>query len=80
MNSRALNVSPFFDNLPSPSDALYSALPLVTKKQLAQQLALSPSYINKLMSEEGLPFMKIGRAVRFRPKEVVEWLNERKMP
>ena len=69
-----------FDNLPTPIDALTHAYYLVTKRQLAQQLALSPSYISKLMSEEGLPYIKIGRAVRFRPKEVVEWLTERKMP
>ena len=69
-----------FDNLKMPIDALTNAFLLVTKQQLAQQLALSPSYISKLMSDEGLPYIKIGRAVRFRPKEVVEWLNERKMP
>ena len=67
------------DNLRMPIDALLSAL-LVTKRQLAVQLALSPSYISKLMSEEGLPYIKIGRAVRFRPKEVVEWLSKRRMP
>ena len=69
-----------FENLKMPIDALTNAFLLVTKQQLAQQLALSPSYISKLMSDEGLPYIKIGRAVRFRPKEVVEWLNERKMP
>lgn len=71
---------PVFDMQPTPTDALQSALQLVTKKQLARQLALSPSFISRLMSEEGLPHMKIGRAVRFRTKEVVEWLNQRKMP
>jgi excisionase family DNA binding protein len=69
-----------FENLSTPIDASYNAFHLITKEQLAQQLALSPSYISKLMSEEGLPYIKIGRAVRFRPKEVVEWLTERKMP
>lgn len=53
---------------------------LVTKPVLCRLVALSPSYINKLMAEEGLPHLKIGRAVRFRPKEVVEWLQKRKMP
>jgi len=62
------------------SNASTNAFCLVTKKQLAQQLALSSSYISKLMCEEGLPHLKIGRAVRFRPKEVVEWLEKRKMP
>lgn len=78
--ARILPRSRVFENLPTPIDALTHAYYLVTKRQLAQQLALSPSYISKLMAEEGLPHIKIGRAVRFRPKEVVEWLTERKMP
>lgn len=53
---------------------------LVTKRQLADQLSLSPSFINKLMSEEGLPHLKIGRAVRFRTVEVVAWLQQRRRP
>ena len=53
---------------------------LVTKRQLADQLSLSPSFINKLMGEEGLPHLKIGRAVRFRTVEVVAWLQQRRRP
>lgn len=48
----------------------------VKKEQLAQHLACSPSYINKLMCE-GLPRTKFGRAVRFRISEVEEWLQRR---
>ncbi len=53
---------------------------LVTKEQLAGSLALSPSYISKLMATEGLPHLKIGRAVRFRVSEVVAWLQKRSQP
>ena len=53
---------------------------LVAKTELAQQLGLSQSFISKLMAEEGLPYFKIGRAVRFRVGEVVSWLHERKKP
>lgn len=49
---------------------------LVTKKQLAQHLGFSESYINKLMTL-GLPRMKLGRAVRFRISEVMTWLERR---
>jgi excisionase family DNA binding protein len=69
-----------FENLRTPINASNNAFYLVTKEQLAHELALSQSYISKLMSDEGLPYLKIGRAVRFRPKEVVEWLQERQMP
>lgn len=53
---------------------------LVTKVQLAEQLGLSLSYIAKLMSNEGLPFYKLGRAVRFSQVEVVDWLQKRRRP
>ncbi len=66
-----------FENLTDLDNAFEA---LVTKKQLAIRLALSESYINQLMSEEGLPHFKIGRAVRFRVQEVVAWLQRRRQP
>jgi excisionase family DNA binding protein len=53
---------------------------LVTKKQLAELLAVSEGFINKLMHQEGLPHLKLGRAVRYRVKEVVSWLQQRRRP
>lgn len=53
---------------------------LITKAQLAERLSLSQSYVNRLMSEEALPHFKIGRAVRFRVREVVAWLHKRRQP
>lgn len=53
---------------------------LVTKKQLAEALAISEGFINKMMLEEGLPHFKLGRAVRYRVKEVVSWLSQRRRP
>jgi excisionase family DNA binding protein len=53
---------------------------LVTKKQLAASLAISESFVNKLMLYEGLPYHQIGRAARFSVVEVAEWLQTRKRP
>ena len=53
---------------------------LVTRKQLAGMLVLSPSFISKLMSEGEIPYIKIGKAVRFRVSEVVAWLQKRRRP
>lgn len=79
--SGVLSPGSFFEKLAEPLDRIENAVGyLVTKQQLAKQLALSSSFISRLMSEAGLPHIKIGRAVRFRPKEVVEWLQKRKMP
>lgn len=53
---------------------------LVTKKELGELLALSQSFINELMSDCGLPYIKIGRAVRFRVSEIMAWLQKRRRP
>jgi excisionase family DNA binding protein len=53
---------------------------LLDKKQLAESLGLSRSYISKLMTFESLPYVKIGRAVRFRQSEVLAWLQHRRKP
>jgi excisionase family DNA binding protein len=66
-----------FENL-TDLDRAFEAL--LTKKQLAARVSLSPSFINRLMSEEGLPHFRIGRAVRFRVREVVAWLQKRSQP
>ena len=65
--------TPFFEN----STGLER---LLTKKQLGEVLALSQSFINELMSEGRMPYMKIGRAVRFRVSEVMAWLQKRSRP
>jgi excisionase family DNA binding protein len=49
---------------------------LCTKKQLAEKLSFSVSYVNKLMTQ-GLPRITSGRAVRFRYSEVMQWLEQR---
>lgn len=53
---------------------------LVTKRKLSEKMSLSESYISLLMSENGLPHFKIGRAVRFRVQEVQAWLQKRSRP
>jgi len=53
---------------------------LLTKKLLAEKLGLSQSYVSLLMKDNGLPHLKIGRAVRFRISEVAVWLQKRSRP
>lgn len=53
---------------------------LLTKKLLSEKLGLSQSYLSLLMKDEGLPHLKIGRAVRFRISEVAVWLQKRSRP
>ena len=68
--------SPFFENKYS----IGSIDRYLTKQQLAEHLQVSQAYINILMKREGLPHLKLGRAVRFRLNEVASWLSERTRP
>jgi excisionase family DNA binding protein len=49
---------------------------LINKQELADILNLSVSMINKLM-KKGLPYIKIGKSVRFDEKSVLNWIKER---
>lgn len=47
---------------------------LITTKQLAEMLQVAEITIHKWRNK-GLPFKKIGRAVRFNVEEVNQWIN-----
>lgn len=53
---------------------------LIAKQELARRFDVSMSFISKLMADEGLPFIKIGRAVRFEWNLVKSWLQKRRKP
>ena len=52
---------------------------LVAKQEIAVELQLSVSMVNKLMKvkENPIPFVKIGKSVRFDKEEVLIWIKER---
>lgn len=45
-------------------------------EDLARELQISRSYIYKLISDDKIPFAKVGRLVRFSPERVYEWLSK----
>ncbi len=47
---------------------------MITKKELANKLNVSLSTIDRLMVN-GVPFVKIGKSVRFEYEAVVEWIK-----
>jgi len=51
-----------------------ASTPLITKHELADSLSVSPRHINNLMGD-GLPHLRLGRALRFDRREVVDWLK-----
>lgn len=59
-----------FDSLPQ----------LLTINQLADRLGSTPRHGCRLVAERRVPYLKVGRLVRFDPAEISAWLDERRMP
>lgn len=50
----------------------------ITKKQLAIFLCMSVGFINKMMND-GMPYRKYGKAVRFWLSDVLRWFQRKEM-
>ena len=50
---------------------------LLTYKELGKELSLSIRYLQKCIQEEGLPCIHFGRAIRFDPVKIAEWVEGR---
>jgi len=50
---------------------------MLNKKQIAEHYAVSVPTIDRLM-KEGLPYVKVGKNVRFDLDEVKEWLKNKR--
>jgi excisionase family DNA binding protein len=62
----------------NPPDMLFdNDKRLMTVAELADRLNVSRAFVYVLITEHGLPRVKLGRAVRFRWEEIEGWLAER---
>ena len=52
---------------------------LINKEELSQYLGVSIATINKMVCNNDLPHLKIGRLVRFSEIDIIEYLNELKV-
>ena len=43
---------------------------------LAQHLGTSHRHIRRLIAEKRIPYLKVGRLIRFDPDEIRDWLDE----
>ncbi len=50
---------------------------LLTIQQVTEMLQVSRPTVYVLMEREGLPYLKIGKSLRFSPLSVHAWLAER---
>lgn len=53
--------------------------PLLDTDELAEVLRVTPRHVRRLVAERRIPFLKVGRFVRFDPGELDIWLDEQRV-
>jgi excisionase family DNA binding protein len=53
---------------------------LLTMDQLAENLGVTSRHVRRLVDERRVPFLGVGRFIRFDPAEIAEWLYSRRVP
>ena len=61
---------------PAPARALTS--PLIDIHGVAEVLGVTPRHIQRLVAERRIPYLKVGRFVRFDPAELSVWLDQQR--
>lgn len=57
------------------------ALPhLLTIEELAEHLGVTVRHVRRQVAERRVPFIKVGRLVRFDPDEIARWLDAARRP
>jgi excisionase family DNA binding protein len=49
---------------------------LITYVELSKELSLSIRYLQKCVKEKEMPCIRFGRAVRFDPKVIYDWIGD----
>lgn len=58
-----------------------STLPrLLDINELAEHLGTSQRHIRRLIAERRIPYVKVGRLIRFDPEEIATWLDAGRRP
>jgi len=53
---------------------------LLTIDQLAEQLGITVRHVRRLIAERRVPYLKVGKLVRFDPAEIADWLDLSRHP
>lgn len=54
--------------------------PLLNLVQMAERLGVSKHTLYRWVEEKQLPYLRIGRQLRFEPDAIDAWLESRKIP
>jgi excisionase family DNA binding protein len=53
---------------------------LLDIEAVAECLAITERHVRRLVAERRIPFVKVGRFVRFDPVDIVEWIDAARVP
>jgi excisionase family DNA binding protein len=53
---------------------------LMNIDQLAQRLGITVRHVRRLVAERRVPYLKVGKLVRFDSTEIAAWLDTRRQP
>jgi len=53
--------------------------PLLDSDAVAEALGVTPRHVRRLVTERRIPFLKVGRFVRFDPAALNVWLDEQRV-
>ncbi|MGA2307338.1 MAG: helix-turn-helix domain-containing protein [Acidimicrobiales bacterium] len=54
-------------------------MPLIDSEALAAWLGVEIVFVRRLVAERRIPFLKIGKFVRFDPLEVAGWIDDQRV-
>lgn len=55
------------------------ATTFITIEELAARLGTSTRHIRRLVAERRIPYVKVGRLVRFDPADIAAWIDGRRV-
>jgi excisionase family DNA binding protein len=53
---------------------------LLTMEQLAGRLGVTRRHVRRLVDERRVPFLRVGRFIRFSPEQIAMWLDSKRVP
>jgi excisionase family DNA binding protein len=53
---------------------------LMSIDQLAQRLGITVRHVRRLVADKRIPYLKVGKLVRFDSGEIAQWLNGQRHP
>ena len=52
---------------------------LFSMDELAERLGVTHRHVRRLVAERKVPFLKVGRFIRFDPAQILAWLESRRV-